>query len=967
LSSGIKAAAREPAGKEEDAVTARLLVKKGGKMKKAVSFLLSILLASAFSFSQEQYGNLRGIVVDKEGGPLPGVTVRLESELFAPRSVVTSEGGLFRLINVSPGVYSLKCELRNFKTYLQKNLDIRVGTNFDLRIVLDMATIEEEVTVKAESPVVDTKKTSVGANVTQVMLQDVPSARDPWVILQQTPGIQVDRENVGGSLSGMQSSFVSKGTTYQAAMWNMDGITITDQAAFGSPIYYDFDSFDEMQIVTGGQDASVQTAGVSLNLITRRGGNRFQGMARIFFTNKDLQGDNRTEELKKLNYVGDRINQIMDYGFQFGGPILKDRLWFWLGFGVQDTRQLVIAGYPLKYQLYNFNAKLNARLNPQNRAELALYVPLKYAYGRYASATRPPETSLDQRPKNTFYIKLEDEHIFSPNLLLSLKASYLHSGFEITPEGGLDKQAGQDLITGMWSGTATYSLSERPNFNLKLDGDYFREKFLGGSHEFKFGLEYRYNSAVEYSYDPGDVWKLYRNGKPYMAYVEREQRAAGVEDRYSVYLTDGYTRGRLTLNLGLRLDREKSWGKESTVKASRLAPDFLPGLTFPAIDPGIAWVTLSPRIGITFDLTGDAKTMLRANLARYGSQMSTVFPLLVCPAQAAYALYFWRDLNGDNLVTTNELTGYPLKGILDFGGFDPWNPAMLETRNAIDKNIKAPLTDELLLGIEREMFPDFALGATLILRRNHRFTWDPYYDKATDTKITQADYVGPITGSLTFEGKTYAYEYWTLSQYRPVGQIKENRPDYHENYSSLEVTALKRLSHRWMVNASFTYQVHNVHYGEKGYADPTNIKMLDGARFNYPGSDWMAKLSFLYQLPWGFSFSGFANARQGYIFAESVRVTTPERSKVGLGAYVDIWLDKPGEKRYADFYNVDLSLSKTVFSNRSGSLVVQADGFNVFNFHHELQRYNIVNSTRYRSIEKILNPRVIRFGLRYQF
>jgi hypothetical protein len=262
-----------------------------------------------------KYGNLRGIVVDKDGAPLPGVTVTLESELLAPHSVVTSEGGLFRLINVSPGFYTLKCVLSGFKTYFQKNLDIRVGTNFDLKIVLEMATIEEEVTVKAESPVVDTKKTSTGANVTQAMLQDVPSARDPWVILQQTAGIQVAQENVGGSASGTQSIYLSRGTTYQSSTWNMDGITITDQAALASPMYYDFDSFDEMRIVTGGQDASIQTAGVSLNFITRRGDNRFQGMARVFFTSDDLQGENRTEELKELNYVGDRISQLMDYGF----------------------------------------------------------------------------------------------------------------------------------------------------------------------------------------------------------------------------------------------------------------------------------------------------------------------------------------------------------------------------------------------------------------------------------------------------------------------------------------------------------------------------------------------------------------------------------------------------------------------------------------------------------------------------
>jgi hypothetical protein len=413
---------------------------------KAKALLGALLILSGLTYAQEQYGNVRGQVVDTDGQPLPGVTVTLESPLFAPRSVTTFPSGIFRFINITPGVYTLKCGLQGFKTFLQQNLDLRVGSNFDLKIVMEQTALQEEVTVKAESPIVDTKKTSVGVNVTQVALQEVPSARDPWVILQQVPGISMGEENVGGSRSGMQTLFYSKGTDYESAVWNMDGIPITDQTSFGSSFYFDFDSFEEMNITTGGQDAPIQTAGVSINFVTRRGGNKFQGMARFYFANDDLQADNRTGELKELGYLGDQIVQMLDYGFQLGGPILKDRLWFWLGFGVQDSRRLTISGYPSDYKLYNYNAKLNAQLSSKNRAELALYVPLKYAYGRGAGPFNPPETTWDQKPDGPVYVKLEDEHIFSPNFLLSLKLSYLNNPFELHPKGGLEAQAGYDLV-----------------------------------------------------------------------------------------------------------------------------------------------------------------------------------------------------------------------------------------------------------------------------------------------------------------------------------------------------------------------------------------------------------------------------------------------------------------------------------------------------------------------------------------
>lgn len=931
-----------------------------------VNLVLAFCLSALFvgpSMAQEQYANVRGQVVDTDGQPLPGVAVTLQSPLFAPRSETTFPSGIFRFINVTPGVYTLKCELQGFKTYIQQNLDLRVGSNFDLKIVMELAVLQEDVTVKAESPIVDTKKTSVGVNVTQVALQEVPSARDPWVILQQVPGISLGSENVGGSRSGIQPYFYSKGTDYTSAMWNMDGIPITDQAALASSFYYDFDSFEEINITTGGQDAPVQTAGVSINFVTRRGGNKFQGMARFYFANDDLQADNRTEELKELGYVGDQIVQMLDYGFQLGGPILKDRLWFWLGFGVQDSRRLTIDGYPSDYKLYNYNAKLNAHLSPRNRAELALYVPLKYAYGRGAGPFNPPKTTVDQKPDGPVYVKLEDEHIFSPDLLLSLKLSYLNSPFEIYPKGGLDTQAGYDLVTGMYSGTMTYGFRKQPNFDAKLDGNFFNDRLLGGSNELRFGLEYRLSKGQGYQRDPGDVWKYYADGMPYLGYVERGKNTQAHLDHYSFYLTDSFTTGRLTLNLGLRGDYQKPWIDAAPVEASLAAPDFLPALTFPAIDPGFAFFTVSPRFGFTFDLTGDKKTILRGNIARYSDQIGTFAADLLNPAQWAYAGYFWEDLNGDDSVTTNELLGYPLDGLLDWYGFDPWNPTVLETPNAIDKNLKSPLTDEILLAVEREMFADFSLATTLTLRRMHRFTWTVMYDKETDTKINQDDFIGPVTGSLTYDGRTYSYEYWYLNQFRPAGALMENRPDAHNNYSSVEVSAAKRLSHGWMLNASFAYQVGKFFYGEKGFIDPTNVKINDAVA----QSSWMAKLNFLFELPWDIAFSGFFNARQGYNLGEKIVVYTPKRAATGLGLYYYLDMVKPGAKRLPDFVNADLSLAKTLRLKNYGSLVLEVDAFNVFNFAHTLGRVNFGNSPTYGQITSILNPRVIRLGVRYRY
>jgi len=939
-------------------------------MRAFSSILVIILFAAGPVFGQEQYGNIRGVVVDSDGNPLPGTTVFLESAQVGSRSLMCTEAGIFRFINLTPGTFKLRCELPGFKTHIHETIVIRAGTNFDLRVTLTPATLEEHITVVATTPIVDTKKTGTATNVSYEMLQNLPSARDPWVILQQAPGILVSQENVGGSAAGIQGTPVGRAGLTENTQYSMDGVPITDLSFLGaSPMYYDFDTFEEMTIVTGGQDAAIQTGGIAINIITKRGRNQFQVQARTFFTNKDLQADNRTQELRDLSYGGDRIKQIMDYGIQVGGPVKKDRLWFWLGYGVQDIRRLTIAGYPVHTKLEGINAKLNFHLGQNDRIELAYINIGKTVWGRGASPIRPPETTQDQTASAP-YFKFEGEHTFSPNFLLSLKINYMRSAFDLIPRGGMGTQIGYDLSTGVYSSSYAFGLNKYPSFTANLTGIIFKERFLGGNHELRFGAEYRWFRTQSISGYSGGAGKIYMKGRPLYASVFRDGNLDCVSHRLSLFANEAWTVGRLTLNLALRLDREDEWNNDASVRASMIAPDLLSAVTYPGFDPEVLFLTLSPRFGFTYDLTGDGKTIVRGNVARYGSQQGTTLASSLSSSSYAEARYLWNDLNGDNLVSTNELVGYPTAGLIYYYGFDPWNPANFQSLNGADKNLKTQLTDELLLGIEREVFADFSLGGTFILRRNHRVIDTTYYDRASGTVIRQSDYIGPVTGSLTDEGKTYNYnyEYWTLAVKKPVGLYMLNVPDYRENLTALEFTAIKRLSRKWMMNASFTYQIYNIENSHLSYFDPTNTAITEGARYWLdPNSDWMAKLSFLYQLPWGFNFSGFANIRQGFINLQRIVAPTPARGAVGLGSTMEIYIEKPGETRLPDFTNVDLSLTKDIRLRNFGRLTLCLDAFNVFNFAHDLSRYPTVNSPRHDEIQQILNPRVIRLGVRYNF
>src|SRR5438132_8799766 len=237
---------------------------------------LCVALFAVSAFAQFQTGNIYGKVQAKDGSVLPGVTVTLTG-IAAPQTTVTDALGNFRFISLSPGTYTLRAELAGYGTATRTGIGVRVGANADVTMTLN-PSVSESITVTAEAPLLDVRKAGTGVNVSKVELEKIPSSRDPWTILESSPGVQVDRINVGGSQSGQQSVYVGKGTTSDQNTWNVDGVNITDMGATGSsPTYYDFDAFEEMQVTTSGTDPRVQTPGVQLNMVTKRGTNDLKG------------------------------------------------------------------------------------------------------------------------------------------------------------------------------------------------------------------------------------------------------------------------------------------------------------------------------------------------------------------------------------------------------------------------------------------------------------------------------------------------------------------------------------------------------------------------------------------------------------------------------------------------------------------------------------------------------------------
>jgi len=257
-------------------------------MKRALVLALALLAGAVPGlFAQIAGGNIYGSITDESGAVLPGAVVTVSSD-FGTRTTTAGSQGEFRFLNLERGRYKLGVALAGF-TSVTRDINVVTGENVNLAFSLKVASQQEVVTVTAEAPLVDVKKRGTATTMTTEELNLVPNARDPWGVLKNVPGVLLDRINIAGNENGQQAAVAGKGSTSGDKIWNLDGINITDMSATGaSPSYYDFGAFQEITVSTGGMDLNAQTGGIGINLVTKRGTNKFHGSTRYVLANPKL-------------------------------------------------------------------------------------------------------------------------------------------------------------------------------------------------------------------------------------------------------------------------------------------------------------------------------------------------------------------------------------------------------------------------------------------------------------------------------------------------------------------------------------------------------------------------------------------------------------------------------------------------------------------------------------------------------
>ena len=1070
-------------------------------MKKAVGILALVIFALPLS-AQLRTGQVQGRVVTKEGRPLAGVKVTLSRPKAADQKTVTGPSGIFHFPAVFPADdYALRAELAEFKIVNRTGLAVGVGGRTPVNIVLEPGKPGEEVTAAAAPPAIDRTKFTSGASLGWTALQTLPTARDPWVIAQLVPSVLVDRENVGGNESSQQSGLVTKGddSNGEGNSWTIDGIPVTDPLVLGlSDINYDFDAIDTISVTTGGAaDVVQQTRGIAFDVLTRRAGNQFGGTARFYMTDSAFQTSNMTADLRSKGVNNtNRIEQIRDYGANVGGPIIKNRVWFWGAYGVQDLFTYTIYNTQDRTLLHNYSFKLNAEPLRGNRLEALATTSQYEKFGANASLAKPEGDHRTGRFQlGSPIYKFQDEQIFGNNLHLSIKFTKADTGATTKPmiDEPMTNPVTYDVAEGVYVPFSSkfgrsWDRSEivRANNNFQLLATLYRDELFGLAHEIKAGLEFSHRKATSTAGYPQN-YEVFRNftaplidlGEGLVVppadwqrfVMSRENRQDARSEQTSAFLQDTFTKGRFTFQLGLRYDSQQpstgaygistvvsSWANIFSNGTMTSLANYLPPLTVDAISPNYAWSTWSPRIGLSWDLKGDGRTILKLALSQYGDVLAAGANVPRPLGLTGSLAFWWNDEDADSFVDVEEVfwqhsAVHPeapnqLYAMLDENGslsdtaetalaggfesdaylagnyrdydfsdpdtinYDSQTTFFRSDMTPDAKNVKtSPRTREVMLGLEKELRSGLTASIAATYRRYDNFDWSKLfypadiYPSTPDLVIdnTTGDWyeaAGTIPASITVDEDTTidlgeaGGRTWYLPSASFPGETPYRMVDKssgHRTYLGLDLGLTKRLSNRWFMNASVTLQDQRLHWGDS-YIDPTNQWAIDGKPYGNMGGGaggkigmqmyarWMAKLVGLYQLPWGFDVSATILARDGWKIPHYITLAYADpASWPGLYRSNVVYVQTPTKDSLPVLSNLSLRLEKRFNLGSGGRLYAMIDVFNVLNQPTVNRAYDAYYGVYYvdtetfvanpnnRLYNEILNPRIMRLGLRFEF
>jgi len=540
--------------------------------------LFCVCLTAGSVFAQRQTGTITGTVLGADDNPLPGVTVEISSPslMGGVQSQVTSTKGSYRFVNLPPGTYKLVFKLEGFQTLDREDVKLSVARTVTEDIVLQQSTIQESITVTGKAPVVDVAQSGQSYVFDKDALEKLPTGRySIYDVIKFAPGLSQTWEE--GNFS------VAYGSGSEANTYQMDGISLASTWSGGSFLDVTAEAFEEIETFGIGAPAEFgQYTGAVINIVTKSGGNRLSGSLSYYGQFQALTDDNNAFKVldpsvppqEADNYPGSyysfQIKKYLSAGLTLGGPILKDKLWFYGTYERQDTGYSYWSMDPRAATVSPRNKgffKLSSQAGPQHKLTASIYYEdsksFDYAYYWTAPSTRGNVKSA------TYAWNFGDTWQLSKNAFIDLKYAGYTADEDYGPINGDWKTSphwdwGTGETTGGLGGAAYFWKTSRHQASASLS--YFADDFLAGDHEFKVGVQYYHGDSRYPEGYFGERWYYDYKGVPYYQYQQDVFYVGGVINTFAAFVDDSWKIGnRLTLNLGLRFDHSNGYVPELPV------------------------------------------------------------------------------------------------------------------------------------------------------------------------------------------------------------------------------------------------------------------------------------------------------------------------------------------------------------------------------------------------------------------
>jgi hypothetical protein len=747
--------------------------------------LMVTMTALASPLFAQTTGQVIGTVVDAQGGVLPGVTVSAMSpQLQGTRTAVTDSTGTFRFPTLPPGTYVIKATLSGFADAAQENVMVSLDKSASLNLKLQVAGVSQTVNVIGASPVVDTQSSAGGVTIDQAMMNQLPVSRSFYSLARIAPGVTTD--NVGSTVlgsSGAENKYIIDGVDSTGIMAGQQKKTLL------------LDFIDQVNIKTEGANAEIggATGGV-VEAITKSGGNTFHGSGLVFGQGGGLQSANTTASLKpQTTTTVSSIDHQIDGGGTLGGYIVKDRLWFFAGynpFNEQDSATVIrpigtVPGTPgvgstvqLKTTRNLYNGKLTYNVGSSQSLVFSVNGDPSKQDGNLFTISGPPSTWQGVLDSGAADFRVGYDGVFGGSWLLKAQAARHHEletygGAGATTPLSVDATVSPNLRTG---GFGAYE-----NHDFKRDG-YSADltRYLGG-HTIKGGFGYTKVDSLDNRFSGGAGQTITkRSSLPNGAGIVYYQHRYYVNDQVANFSrTDPTT---WTIALPLSSDPINKNTAAYAQDTWRVMSNF-------TIEGGVRWErrnlgdrfgntvidlkkNFAPRIGFTWDPMNDGKGKIFAHYGRYYEDIPSDINIRAFGGELqAQAFNFSPDP-----ANTAPISGTPGRNALLGGSTEP-----------VDPNLKNQYIDEYLVGVEREIAPNFSVG----IKYNHRKLADVIEDFLVPSV---GDYfiANPGQGTL---GQSLGF-YDGTSAPAPLATRTND---------AVQITATKRYSNNWQLMASYVW------------------------------------------------------------------------------------------------------------------------------------------------------------------